>query len=358
MSAEPNQAKVSIICRTVGRPELDQALESISAQDYPNLEIILVDAAASGVVAPQTDRELQLVAPETKLARAAAANAGLDAASGELIMFLDEDDWIAPDHVSNLANCLRANPDLLAAYSSTRKTDKNGEATDYVFREPFQPLLLMRDNYIPIHAMLFSASLLNKGCRFDEQFEVYEDWDFWLQLAEHTEFHHLDQITAFYRAGGDSDTAIDDVASRYLPDHPLGQARARLFDKWMPRWGGAKLNAMLGDADKSAQLRELAATIESEHQANLQHQQQIRDLLQQFETLQHERNVAQNKLNEAIATHAAQIDALEEHARHLENLHNLVVNSISWKITRPLRGARRLLQGRPASSPDSTEDSQ
>lgn len=358
MSAEPNQAKVSIICRSIGRPELSQALASISAQDYPNLEIILVDAAASGMTAPQSDRELRLVTPQAALPRAAAANAGLDAASGELLMFLDEDDWIAADHVSNLANCLRANPDLLAAYSSTRKTDKNGNDLDTVFREPFQPLLLMRDNYIPIHAMLFSASLLEKGCRFDEQFEVYEDWDFWLQLAEHTDFHHLDQVTAFYRAGGDSDTAVDDVDSRYQSDHPLGKARAKLFDKWMPRWDGARLNAMLGDADKSGQLRELAATVASEHQANLQHQQQIQELLQQLETLQHERNMALQKLEQASAAHAAEVDSLQEQARHLENLHRLVTHSMSWKITRPLRGARRLLQGRSASSADTSKDDQ
>ncbi len=44
MSTE-NKNQVSIICRTLGRPELQEALRSISSQDYANIEIILVDAA-------------------------------------------------------------------------------------------------------------------------------------------------------------------------------------------------------------------------------------------------------------------------------------------------------------------------
>ena len=35
---------VSVICRTVGRPELAQALESISSQGYPHIELVLVNA--------------------------------------------------------------------------------------------------------------------------------------------------------------------------------------------------------------------------------------------------------------------------------------------------------------------------
>ena len=39
-----NHNQVSIICRTLGRAELQQALQSIAAQSYSNIEIVLVDA--------------------------------------------------------------------------------------------------------------------------------------------------------------------------------------------------------------------------------------------------------------------------------------------------------------------------
>ena len=41
----------------------------------------------------------------------------------------------------------------------------------------------MRDNYIPIRRTL-RRSVLQQGCRFDPELEIYEDWDFWLQLTQ------------------------------------------------------------------------------------------------------------------------------------------------------------------------------
>lgn len=341
MPANKNQDNltVSIICRSTGRAELQQALDSVAGQNYPALELVLVDALGSGLEAPPEIRsgidKLQIVNRGQAMSRPVAANAGLDAASGQLLMFLDEDDWIANDHVANLVACLQANPDVQAAYSSTRKTDARGQELETVFREAYQPLLLMRDNYIPIHAMVFSAELIAKGCRFDEAFDIYEDWDFWLQLNQHTAFIHVDQITAFYRQGGGSDTATEDTANRYRQGHPLCEARARLFDKWLPQWQGQQVNALIGDMDKSQELAQLARLLDSEHQANLGHQEQIRQQLQELESLQHRLNISEQQRHEE---HNAASEEISELKNHLQ----LIQNSLSWKISKPLRAVRRL----------------
>ena len=186
-----NKGLVSIICRTIGRPELQQALQSVSSQSYTRLEIILVDAAAKNQVEYKACTgviPVTLISTGKSLRRSEAANAGLQAASGQYLMFLDDDDWIADDHVQSLVEFLDSQDQIRAAYSSTQKTDLEGNPVDYVFEEDFDPVLLMRDNYIPIHAMIFDRSLLEHGCRFDEEFDIYEDWDFWLQLSQHTEF--------------------------------------------------------------------------------------------------------------------------------------------------------------------------
>jgi hypothetical protein len=109
----------------------------------------------------------------------------------------------------------------------------NGSLIGTFFEHAFDPVLLMRDNYIPIHAMVFDTSLIKEGCRFDESFNNYEDWDFWLQLSRYTAFHHIGKLTAFYRRGGESDTAITDNKHRYSDDHPAGKARAALYEKWV-----------------------------------------------------------------------------------------------------------------------------
>ena len=192
---------VSVIVRTTNRPLLAEALQSIARQNYRPLEVILVDATGKGLEfegenALVNGLPVSVVNLGIPLPRARAANEGLNASNGQLLMFLDEDDWITPEHVSSLVATLQANPAVNAAYSTTRKTDPQGNPLDERFARDYDPVLLKRDNYIPIHAMLFASSLVDDGCRFDESLDIYEDWDFWLQLSRKTDFLHLDREPA------------------------------------------------------------------------------------------------------------------------------------------------------------------
>jgi len=256
-----NNTLVSIICRTVNRPLLEQALRSVAAQTHRPLELILVDAAAQGLVDYQqwcADVPVKLISSNKALSRPQAANIGLDAAQGEFILFLDDDDWIGPEHVNTLLTCLSDNPQAGVAYSSTQKTDNTGRPLEDFFRIPYEAARLRRDNFIPIHAAMFRAALVAEGCRFDESFEVFEDWDFWLQLSNHTHFVHVDVVSAWYRQGGDSNTASADGSVRYQEDHPVAGGRAKLFNKWLPRWSGSEYNQTLQTLDQA----DLSAALE------------------------------------------------------------------------------------------------
>ena len=253
-TSDPQSPLVSIICRSVGRPQLGEALEAAAAQTHRPLEIVLVDAAALGEPAFRqvcAGKPVKLALPESALCRSNAANFGLRRASGEYLMFLDDDDWLAPNHVEHLLHHLMTRRDVDAVYSSTRKTDAAGKATLETFQQPFDRVLLMRDNYIPIHSVLFRRKLIDQGCEFDENFTIFEDWDFWLQASELTEFHHLDRCTAFYRSGGASQTAEREAhLQRFDSDHKLGQARAAIYDKWMGRWQGEQMNRLIGASQR------------------------------------------------------------------------------------------------------------
>ena len=347
-SPAENQHLVSIICRTMGRPHLQQALQSIAAQDYPHIEVVLVDASGDNSLEYNSaagDRPVVLVNTGKPLGRSAAANAGLDAARGKYIQFLDDDDWLSPNHVSQLVMALENDAELGAAYSSTQKTNAAGDSLDFVFEEDFDPVLLMRDNYIPIHAILFDSALLKHGCRFDEAFDIYEDWDFWLQLSQHTGFRHIDTITAYYREGGDSDTAVEDVRLRYRADNDLGRGRAAIFDKWLPHWTGAKVNALIGQLDQSVLLVEQDAQIhrELEKSAALQHALETRDM-------------QINDLNLKVRDLESQLAALEKHSEQqvqhvaeLEQRLHAIYESTSWKLMGPVRRVSRALASSKSS---------
>ena len=89
----PSNKLISIICRSIGRPELKQALGSIADQTYRTIEIILVEAGGESLndfISFAGHVPVKLVSLNKKLARAAAANAGLAEVTGDFIMFLDE----------------------------------------------------------------------------------------------------------------------------------------------------------------------------------------------------------------------------------------------------------------------------
>ena len=225
-----------------------------------------MDALGAGITDYENlcpGRNVTLVSLGERLKRSRAANVGMAEASGDYLMFLDDDDWIDREHIANLVSLLDQQSEVRAAYSATLKVDSSGQPLDYVFDQEFSAAQLRRSNFIPIHSVLFAASLSHDGCEFDENLEIYEDWDFWLQVSQHTSFLHSDRITAFYRAGGESETAVNIEQAQYTSGHPNALAREKVLAKWLPRWSAAEVNQMLGTMDQSGSINELRGNVKS-----------------------------------------------------------------------------------------------
>lgn len=193
-----SQPSVSVIVRSMARPTLAAALDAIAAQDYPDIEVVVVAASGASHPRPEARRPLRFVASDVPLSRPLAANAGLDAAGGDCVTFLDDDDTIAPDHVSGLVAALTPQAGVVHAYS--RAVFRDG-STQRIGR-PTGPMQLYERSYIHLSAALVERSL---GARFDPRFDILEDWDWFLTLAQRTPFHFVPRETFVWNAdAGDS----------------------------------------------------------------------------------------------------------------------------------------------------------
>jgi len=226
MNSTASPPLVSIVVRTMGRPSLARALAAVAAQTWRPLEIVLVDAAGAGIAMERHAGVPVRVAGKSALDRPRAANAGLVAARGAWISFLDEDDEIDPAHVGSLVATATV-AGLPVAYSQTRMIGADGAGR--VFGGPFNREALLRSNYMAIHAVLFSRAFVDQGLRFDESFATFEDWDFWLQLAARADFAFTGRPTAIYRAAAGSSGA---GAGANLDREAVLAQRARLMRKW------------------------------------------------------------------------------------------------------------------------------
>ncbi len=216
----------------MGSPSLDTALASIAAQDQCRIEVLLVAAGGPGhpPVPPYAGlHSVRTLGGAAPLDRPAAANAGLDAASGDWITFLDDDDRMLPGHVSGLLQAAIRNG-ASVVHSFARAVFSNGRIER--FGQPFCLSELYERNYIQLSTALFARRLVEGGCRFDESLPIHEDWDFFLQLAQHVPFH-FEPVQSFdwHADAGTSGAG----GGRNQDDNRFATVRDRVYAKWRDR---------------------------------------------------------------------------------------------------------------------------
>lgn len=181
---------LSVVLPTHERPErLREAARSVLDQDYPAIELVVVDDGSSEPTARVLDelcaqnRRLVVVRHDEPRGSSAARNAGLAAASGELVAFCDDDDrWLAGAAASAVA---ALGPTIGVAYGWHEVLH---EATGRLvtFRPPEEcNAILMRWVNVPaILSGVVRRSMVGDALVFDTDLYTSEDWDLWLRCAD------------------------------------------------------------------------------------------------------------------------------------------------------------------------------
>jgi GT2 family glycosyltransferase len=165
--------KVSIITRTIGERQwlLREAIASVLNQTYPNIEHIIVEDKGKESVGlvdsirKKYGADIRFISSPTG-GRSAAGNAGLKAATGEYILFLDDDDLLFPDHVETLVEALINSPEYMCAYSlawmvpteiasKLRSYHEIGHLMVHDHRRPFNRHRLHVENIAAIQSVIF-----------------------------------------------------------------------------------------------------------------------------------------------------------------------------------------------------------
>lgn len=95
-------------------------LKSLLAQTYSHLQIIVIDDASNDhspqIVTQfaQRDRRIQAILKPVNQGVSAARNSGLEQARGELVAFMDGDDWYEPDFIAHAVDVMTQGWDLIA----------------------------------------------------------------------------------------------------------------------------------------------------------------------------------------------------------------------------------------------------
>lgn len=233
---------------------IDEAIQSVLEQSYTNLELVLVDdgstdasAAIARAHAGADDRLRCISHPgHANLGMSASRAAGIAAARGELIAFLDADDRWDPDHLEQQFKMLDANPDadlvcapayLWESWRDRRRVDaRNAMPFPHgtVVDPPAMLAAILRDGgyAVPICSMLVRRVLLDEvGGPVVSFRTMFEDQAFQAKLFLAGRVVLSSTTTAWYRQHDESACAVAATTGEYDPNRPNPAYRRYL--RWL-----------------------------------------------------------------------------------------------------------------------------
>jgi glycosyltransferase involved in cell wall biosynthesis len=179
MTATP---KISVIIPVYNRERyLAEAIESVFAQTYPAIELIIIDDGSTDRSAEIAHRYPVSYHYQPNGGIGAARNAGIELATGKFIAFLDSDDIWVPDKLAKQMAAFESDPQLEAVFGYARQF--YSPEVDESFRArilcPEQPIAA----YLATAMLIERAALLRVGW-FDPQLKITTDVDWYIRAKE------------------------------------------------------------------------------------------------------------------------------------------------------------------------------
>ncbi len=221
MRQEGGRPLVSVVIPThnYGRYVCD-AVESVLAQTYAPLEIVVVDDGSTD----ETPQVLVRFGSRIRSIRlpgrgvAEARNTGLQASSGDLVVFLDADDLLLPDGIAAQVAYFDRHPDVDVVHGEWYRC----ETDSGTWRLRGNPRLvgdilprILFGNLAAIHAIMSRRRAILEAGGFDPAFSNAADWEVWLRLAaQGYRFGFIRQPVAIYRIHRDTMSSHLDLDTR------------------------------------------------------------------------------------------------------------------------------------------------
>lgn len=216
---------------------LPAALDSVIEQRFGDWEAIVIDDGSTDATVEIADRYATRdprfrIGSTPGTGVSAARNAGITIANGRRLLFLDADDWLAPDQLGRLFDAAEAAPDAVASYcGSIRVAGGHGFLPRFSREIADAGQLFARRNGLAVHAALVSRDHVEAIGGFDPDLQTCEDWDLWQRLAiERGAFVPVPGLHAPYRLHpGSLSQQVDQLHADGLT--VIGRGFAALRDK-------------------------------------------------------------------------------------------------------------------------------
>ena len=204
--------KISIITPSYNQGHfIEETIQSVLNQNYPNLEYIIIDGYStdnSVEIIKKYENQLTYWVSEKDRGQSHAINKGLKIATGDIINWLNSDDYYEPNCLFKIAKEFRNNPNINAVLGVTKVIGKKEEEYS---QTPFSPDVKFTFSKAKIEqpATFISGNFYRKYGPIDENLHLAMDLDLWLKFLLTTTSENIsviEDIIVNFREHEDSKT--------------------------------------------------------------------------------------------------------------------------------------------------------
>lgn len=220
-----NAPLISVItpCYLSDKTFLRELARSLMCQSYANWELLLLDASphqdtVKSVVAEMGDTRIKYKNLTDNRGIVANTNAGIAAAKGDFVAFLDHDDLLEPDALFRYAEAITNNPSIDVLFCDEDLFEHKGSYKQPVFKTPLNLDLLYSHNCVTHFLAIKRTFLLEIGLS-DENVSGAQDYDLVLRaFASGGTFQHIPRILYHWRIHENSTSADGEGGKPYAEE--------------------------------------------------------------------------------------------------------------------------------------------
>jgi glycosyltransferase involved in cell wall biosynthesis len=222
---------------------IEETIQSVLSQDYPNLEYIVVDGGSSDntvEILKKYEGRLAWIS-EKDQGQADAINKGFRMAKGEIKAWLNSDDTYLPGAVHTSVRYLEAHPEVGMLYGEGYHIDEDGELIERYYTEPFDYQRLSEVCFICQPTVFLRAEVINTVGPLDIALNYCMDYEYWMRIAKRFRIGYLGSYVANSRLHLDTKT----LSKRVEVHQETLQVVKRHYGQVPMRWINAYAHAYL-----------------------------------------------------------------------------------------------------------------
>ena len=194
----PKHPLVSIVTPSYNQAKyLEQTIQSVLGQDYPRIQYLVVDGASTDgsieIIKKYMDKLAWWVS-EKDSGQGEAINKGFARATGEIIAWLNSDDYYLPGTVSAVVKTFEENPDAVMVYGDMLAVDEHGKTINMLKYNQLSLQDLLCFQIIGQPSVFLRREVFEEAGGLDISFHFLLDHHLWIRIAQQGKILHVNHV--------------------------------------------------------------------------------------------------------------------------------------------------------------------